>query len=511
MGDNISENNFLKNFNSNCIFTQTINSSGLQIKNIKKRIRNDDHNFLINKFNKTNDSSSSDSSSSTSTSSSSIISSSSSSSPSVNKNSKRNRKNRSTSDSNKTNKTSENNNTQKPKIILRLPNPANNSINRTPTKETIVPLTNNWSYLDYETEYINNFLSEIKCSNNLCDHTTHEELWYDNNSIPITKVNTIEDLISLGSYYHCKMRVEYNGIDMKILHELKTPLQELNNMIGLKKIKEEIVNTVIYFLLTKNMSGQINTDMLHSVITGSAGCGKTTFIEILAKIYTSLGILKKGHIVKTNRSQLIGKFLGHTAVQTKQKITEAYDGILLIDEAYSLGNPEGRDSFAKECLDTLNQALSEEKTKFVCIIAGYSNALEDSFFKYNEGLKRRFPFKYDIEKYSPDELSMILYKKIQEYGHYGVNTNSFWTLEFSKEELKKLIKEYYKYFIHQGGDMETIFLGTKIAQNKRVFLLKVEEKKKLLLSDIKTSVVNFISMHGRKEEKDDYMVKAMYI
>jgi hypothetical protein len=158
----------------------------------------------------------------------------------------------------------------------------------------------------------------------------HEELWYENNIIPITKVNTINDLISLGSYFHCKMRVEYNGIDMKILHELASPLQELNSMIGLNKIKEEIVNTIIYFLLTKNMCNQINTDMLHSVITGSAGCGKTTFIEILAKIYTSLGILKKGHIVKTNRAQLIGKFLGHTAVQTKQKIIEAHEGILLI-------------------------------------------------------------------------------------------------------------------------------------------------------------------------------------
>ena len=141
-------------------------------------------------------------------------------------------------------------------------------------------------------------------------------------------------------------------------------------------------------------------DMMHAVITGSPGCGKTTFIEILAKIYVKMGILKKGHIVKVRRDQLIGKYLGHTAVQTQERITEATGGILLIDEAYSLGNPEGRDSFAKECIDTLNQALSEKKKDFICIIAGYKDALDSSFFAYNEGLRRRFPFRYDIAKYS---------------------------------------------------------------------------------------------------------------
>ena len=102
--------------------------------------------------------------------------------------------------------------------------------------------------------------------------------------------------------------------------------------------------------------------MLHCVITGSPGCGKTTFIEIYAKILTKLGISKYGHIVKVKRSDLIGKYLGHTSVQTQNKINDAKGGILLIDEAYSLGNPEGRDSFSKECIDTLNQALSEDKS-----------------------------------------------------------------------------------------------------------------------------------------------------
>jgi hypothetical protein len=297
---------------------------------------------------------------------------------------------------------------------------------------------------------------------------------------------------------------------MKILHSLKKPLEDLNNMIGLTKIKEEIVNTIIYFLLTKIHNKDVNNDMMHTVITGLAGCGKTTFIEILAKIYVGLGVLKRGHIVKTGRSELIGKFLGHTAVQTKQKIEEAYGGILLIDEAYALGNPEGRDSFSKECLDTLNQALSEQKNDFICIIAGYKDALDDSFFKYNEGLKRRFPFRYDIDKYTAEELSMILFKKIQEYGFYGIHTNPIWKIEFTKEQLQKIIKDNYKHFVNQGGDMESVFLGAKIAQHKRVFLLDIAEKQKLLLCDIIMSVNKFTVLQKLKE-KNDYAISHMYI
>jgi len=344
----------------------------------------------------------------------------------------------------------------------------------------------------------------IVCTNiPYCDHKTHPESWYETDVIVINEVNTLDDLITLGKKYHCKMRVEYNGIDMKVLYNLIDSLNELNNMIGLDGIKEEIVNTIIYFLISKNTIKNMNPEMMHAVITGSPGCGKTTFIEILAKIYVKLGILKKGHIVKVRRDQLIGKYLGHTAVQTQEKISEATGGILLIDEAYSLGNPEGRDSFAKECIDTLNQALSEKKKDFICIIAGYKDALDSSFFAYNEGLKRRFPFRYDIAKYSSDELAMILLKKIEEF--------NIWTLDFTKAKLQEVIKENYKYFHNQGGDMESIFLNMKIIQTKRVFLLPVNDKKILKISDIKKSIEKFLELHKLKKDEDRTSLQMMYI
>jgi hypothetical protein len=159
-----------------------------------------------------------------------------------------------------------------------------------------------------------------------------------------------------------------------------------------------------------------------------------------------------------------------------------------------LGNPEQRDSFSKECLDTLNQALSEKKNDFICIIAGYANALDTSFFSYNEGLRRRFPFRFDIQPYTNEELGLILYKKIIEYKDWNIN--------FTIDELLKLIKENFKYFTNQGGDMETLFLNIKITHNKRIFLIPIDDKKNLLLDDIKESVKKFIKSKESIFNKD---------
>ena len=343
------------------------------------------------------------------------------------------------------------------------------------------------------------------CDNNLCDHQKYdiEYNWNENNPITIKEIKNLNDLISLSTYYHCKMRKEFNGINLKCLHDIKENMEELNKMIGLNNIKEEIVNLIIHLLLLKSSSNNTNPDMLHCVVTGFPGCGKTTFIEIYAKLLSKLGVLKYGHVVKVKRVDLIGKYLGHTAIQTQKKIDDAKGGILLIDEAYSLGNPEQRDSFSKECLDTLNQALSENKQDFICIIAGYANALDSSFFSYNEGLKRRFSFRFDIQPYTSDELGLILNKKIVDYSN--------WEIKFSLQDLLQVIKSNFKYFTNQGGDMENLFLNIKIIHNKRIFLLPIEEKKKLFIEDIKESIIKFNKLKGNGIDKKQDYLSHLYI
>jgi hypothetical protein len=344
--------------------------------------------------------------------------------------------------------------------------------------------------------------SRNKCQNINCDHRKYYSNWYDTNKIIIPQINSLDDLVTLGRYYHCKMRRYYNGIDLKMLNSTEEHLIELKEMIGLNNIKEEIINLIIYLLINKGLKTQ-ELDLLNVVVTGVPGTGKTTFIEILAKILTSLGVLKFGQIVKVRRADLIGKYLGHTAIQTQKKIDEAYGGILLIDEAYALGNPEGKDSFSKECLDTLNQALSEDKGKFICIIAGYKDALDSSFFKYNEGLKRRFPFRFEIEKYAYNELSSILIKKIK--------LNNNWELLCEENEIIKLIKENYENFENQGGDMETVFLNIRIVQNKRVFLLPVSEKKKIIYEDLDLAIKKFNILRCIKKPELCPSLYGMYL
>ena len=352
---------------------------------------------------------------------------------------------------------------------------------------------------------------KYSCNNKKCDHKKYFTNWNEDNKISLKEINSLSDLINLADYYHCKMRRYFNGIDLKILYDIQIYLKELDNMIGLNNIKEEVVNMIMYLFINNN-SKKVTSDMLNVVVTGVPGSGKTTFIEILAKIYNKLNILKNNykkldeyenecHIVKVKRSDLIGKYLGHTAVQTQKKIDEAYGGILLIDEAYSLGNPETRDSFSKECLDTLNQALSENRSNFICIIAGYKDALDSSFFSYNEGLRRRFPFRFDIEKYSYQELSRILFKKIEEH--------NIWSIKFKLEELTNIIKTNYSYFENQGGDMETLFLNIKIVHNKRVFLLEIIEKKDLLLNDINNATTKFLILKGDTLKKN-ILNKTLY-
>ena len=123
------------------------------------------------------------------------------------------------------------------------------------------------------------------------------------------------------------------------------------------------------------------------------------------------------------RSDLIGQYLGETSIKTQSLIDKCEGGILFIDEAYSLGNDEQRDSFSKECLDTINLNLSENKKKFICIIAGYKESLNNSFFAYNEGLRRRFPFIYNIENYNYKELEKIFYKMINDINWKIIDIN----------------------------------------------------------------------------------------
>jgi ATP-dependent Clp protease ATP-binding subunit ClpA len=291
--------------------------------------------------------------------------------------------------------------------------------------------------------------------------------------IELPEIKTLSDLIKIAKQFGEGLTwtddYEYN-INLKLLNSLIPELEELDKMIGLQVVKSQIIDLILYRALGLD---EKNHDLLHTVIEGEPGTGKTELAEKIAKIYLKIGILKNNIFKKVKRSDLIAGYLGQTAIKTSKIIEECKGGVLFIDEAYSLGNSEGKDgkdSFSKECIDILNQSLTESKSDFICMIAGYADDLAKSFFSYNSGLERRFPIRFTINPYTDEELGKIFVKKIKELE---------WDICVSQEDLNQFIKSNRKYFKFNGGDMEILFAKCKISHSKN--LLKFENKTKKVL------------------------------
>ena len=288
-----------------------------------------------------------------------------------------------------------------------------------------------------------------------------------------------------------RLEFEYND-DLEKLSYIIEPLEELNNMVGMNYLKNQVTDQILFFL-----QGFNTEEMMHTVIMGPPGCGKTTVAKILCKIYCELGFLRKGTFRTVGRSDLIGQYLGETAIKTKKVLSQAEGGVLFIDEAYSLGNPEGRDSYSKECIDTLNQYLSEHTRNFVCIIAGYEHSLEKCFFSVNEGLNRRFPWKYTIDKYDSEELHTIL-----KYQNNQNSNKNKWSFEKDTDKfIKELLEKNHEAFSNNGGDTQIYLDKCRIVHARRVFSLNDEEKRILTKEDMENGMELFKYTKKIKEEK----------
>ena len=323
------------------------------------------------------------------------------------------------------------------------------------------------------------------------------------------EINGLSDLLDLIKKYPLSYEIEYN-INMDAIHNIEAPLLELNKMIGMKKLKDSVVDQILYFiqdLHTIAKVGSVNEDFMHTVIYGPPGTGKTEIAKIMGKIFSKMGILKKGTFRKATRADLIAGYLGQTALKTKEVIKESLGGVLFIDEAYALGNPEKRDSFAKECIDTLCEALSDNKDKLMVIIAGYEKDLKDCFFNYNQGLESRFTWRFKTDDYTHKELKHIFIKKVKDAG---------WS--FKKEDKIKdtWFEENMDYFKYYGRDMETLFSKTKIAHARRVFCKPKDEKTKLSMKDLKKGLELYLQNDEVKSRKENGngikdIIESMYV
>jgi len=256
-------------------------------------------------------------------------------------------------------------------------------------------------------------------------------------------------------------------------------------------------------------------DFMHTVLCGPPGTGKTEIAQILGKMYSKIGILQNQVFKKVSRSDLVAGYLGQTAIKTKNVIQECLGGCLFIDEAYSLASGENGecDSYSKECLDTLCEALSDHKGDLMVIIAGYENELIDTFFRANRGLDSRFIWRFKLEEYSASELMDIFVKKIEEneWTIYNLTdeTDADKAVAMNPTTLLRWFRDHRDSFRHFGRDMELLFTYSKIAHGRRIYGKPDVLRKILTIDDLNAAMATFLMNSTKKKESGS--IYGLYI
>ena len=184
--------------------------------------------------------------------------------------------------------------------------------------------------------------------------------------------------------------------------------KELEAMVGLQRLKDDMKEARMMAMFNKKRAEMcLQTDgeqRNHMLFLGNPGTGKTTVAKLVGQMYHSMGLLSKGHTVETNRSKLVGEYIGTTEKKTLDAIEEARGGVLFIDEAYTLVSHESdTKDFGKEVLNALLTVLSEPEPDMIIILAGYEDKMA-AMMKTNPGLKDRFPLTFHFDDYSAGEL-----------------------------------------------------------------------------------------------------------
>lgn len=190
--------------------------------------------------------------------------------------------------------------------------------------------------------------------------------------------------------------------------ELEEVRKELDQVIGLAKVKDYVLNLETNFKVQKMREGKglkKSVVSMHMIFVGNPGTGKTTIARIVAKYLKAIGVLASGHLCEVTRADLVGQYAGHTAVKTTNVIRSAIGGVLFIDEAYSLCRYKN-DVFGLEAIDALVKGMEDHRDNLVVILAGYEDEMQD-FLKANSGLKSRFPNLVHFEDYTVDEMYKI--------------------------------------------------------------------------------------------------------
>lgn len=285
-------------------------------------------------------------------------------------------------------------------------------------------------------KYLNgtDFSPELHDNYVLFLHKLSSVIAKEDKSISDSEANTLNSIMSLRKMGD-KEKVVAGKVkaDEPVAEVLPGAANQLNALIGLSSVKEEIKALASFVKVQKMREKKgMKTSPIsyHCVFTGNPGTGKTTVARIVSEIYKELGILKKGHLVETDRSGLVAEYVGQTAVKTNKIIDSALDGILFIDEAYSLVDG-GSSDYGKEAIATLLKRMEDDRDRLVVILAGYTDDMK-RFIDSNPGLQSRFNRYIEFPDYTAEELLRIFVSMAEKY-EYHLSSEALTELRYAFE------------------------------------------------------------------------------